>query len=451
MYFKKDKVIGNQRGYSLVIALISLAVLSILGVSIISISSNTSNAALIERTDQAVYYIAEAGLVEAKAQISKALTDKSTIPTNLHYSSETANPDFKRHMNMKTEADVTITNKDTQPTYDLYELISIGTIEGSGKATSRSVAQLLRVEKDGSIETCPITEMESGSAPSTCFNPGDPGDENSNPGDPGDGNDNPGDGGGTGLTGGKIHVFEEITINDNGNGNGVKIDKNIKISTGFPDNGKVNKNYKDYMIWNIPFSYQLPPFPNEKFNQSPSQTINLSGTNIELNLDKDIKIQNINTEKFKLTINVGSSDRAIYFGNLNLKQAEIEVIGSGKLTFYIDNMTIDNKVSIYRKDGQENLELFVKENANINHSADFNLKGSLYTQRITLDGKFDITGNLMISTSNDYPINSSADVRVKGIYSPNAHLLNGGKIKFEENIITKKLTLHSSTSISLVK
>jgi len=178
LHSKIKKIIGNQQGFSLVIALLSLAVLSIVGVSIISISSNTSNAAVMERTDQAVYYIAEAGLIQAKSDLSNIIQDKGTIPGSLYYSSEAGdtgnNPDFKRHLNMKTKANVTI-NKEVQGTNTLFQLISTGIIEGNGNATSRSVAQLLLVKNDGTIETCPITETEPGKAPSSCFETEDPG------------------------------------------------------------------------------------------------------------------------------------------------------------------------------------------------------------------------------------------------------------------------------------
>lgn len=436
MHSKIKKIIGNQQGFSLVIALLSLAVLSIVGVSIISISSNTSNAAVMERTDQAVYYIAEAGLIQAKSDLSNIIQDNGTIPGSLYYSSEAGdtgnNPDFKRHLNMKTKANVTI-NKEVQGTNTLFKLISTGIIEGNGNATSRSVAQLLLVKNDGTIETCPITETEPGKAPSSCFETEDPGTTPEPNPEPNPGNN-----------GRMIYVFDKTTIE-----NGARI-ADIKISTALSHIDNFNQKYIENMIWNVPLNYQLPPFPDAKFNNFPKTTKDLSSDDKYLKLTNDLRIQNVNlnNNKLNLQIDVGTSDKAIYFENFNLKQADIEVIGTGKLTFYVKNMTVDNKVSIFRNDNLKNIDFFVL-NSNFNNSADFYLEGSLYAKTITIDGKFNITGNLLTSTSNDYPFNSSANVSVKGIYSPNAQLINAGKISFEEKIITKKLLLQPSTHISV--
>ncbi|RHW39493.1 hypothetical protein D1B33_01215 [Lysinibacillus yapensis] len=67
----------NEIGYSMLIALFTLALLSVLGLSIFTISGKTMDVSSNERIDQAVYYIAEAGLIEAKASLD--ISNKNII------------------------------------------------------------------------------------------------------------------------------------------------------------------------------------------------------------------------------------------------------------------------------------------------------------------------------------------------------------------------------------
>lgn len=77
----------NEKGYSLLIVILTLVLLSVLCVSIFSISNNTMNLSTNERTDQAVYYIAETALVETKvkmtSEVNKAMDETRTEYANL--------------------------------------------------------------------------------------------------------------------------------------------------------------------------------------------------------------------------------------------------------------------------------------------------------------------------------------------------------------------------------
>lgn len=64
-----SKQIKNQRGSALVLALFLVVIISILGISLISVSSNSLKQVDYERKDQAVFYIAEAGINLAKEDV----------------------------------------------------------------------------------------------------------------------------------------------------------------------------------------------------------------------------------------------------------------------------------------------------------------------------------------------------------------------------------------------
>ena len=64
-----SKQIKNQRGSALALALFLVVIISILGISLISVSSNSLKQVDYERKDQAVFYIAEAGINLAKEDV----------------------------------------------------------------------------------------------------------------------------------------------------------------------------------------------------------------------------------------------------------------------------------------------------------------------------------------------------------------------------------------------
>lgn len=88
-FFKHLKIL-NEQGYSLVIALFILVLVSILGLSIIVISGSNIKISSNERLDQAVYYIAEAGLVETKQKLIKDI-DAAFSTAEKHYEDELLN------------------------------------------------------------------------------------------------------------------------------------------------------------------------------------------------------------------------------------------------------------------------------------------------------------------------------------------------------------------------
>jgi len=64
-----SKKIKNQQGSALALALFLVVIISILGISLISVSSNSLKQVDYERKDQAVFYIAEAGINLAKEDV----------------------------------------------------------------------------------------------------------------------------------------------------------------------------------------------------------------------------------------------------------------------------------------------------------------------------------------------------------------------------------------------
>ncbi|SOB93919.1 Tfp pilus assembly protein PilX [Ureibacillus xyleni] len=167
MYKRLIKYLKNQDGFSMVIALMTLVLLSIIGISMFSISNNTTKASERERDDQAVYYIAEAGLVNARAEFKDIVNSEYNnlnnyidgfIDSNLFFyslyqevnNSFTGIPvEFEPHFTKSTSAIVTVTGV----AIDKYEIKSIGKIGQSNNA--RAVSQTLIVSPNGNISEDP--------------------------------------------------------------------------------------------------------------------------------------------------------------------------------------------------------------------------------------------------------------------------------------------------------
>lgn len=66
----REKV-ENQQGYAMLITLLTLVFITVLGLTLMMMAMNTSKITKSERASQSSYYIAEAGLVEKRAQINE--------------------------------------------------------------------------------------------------------------------------------------------------------------------------------------------------------------------------------------------------------------------------------------------------------------------------------------------------------------------------------------------
>ena len=65
----------RDSGYILVGVLLAITILSVVGVSLVSLSANSVKISSSERDNQAVYYIAEAGLIFLASEFEQAVSE----------------------------------------------------------------------------------------------------------------------------------------------------------------------------------------------------------------------------------------------------------------------------------------------------------------------------------------------------------------------------------------
>src|SRR5690625_4551954 len=81
----------RDSGYILVGVLLAITILSVVGVSLVSLSANSVKTSSSERDNQAVYYIAEAGLIFLASEFERAVSEiyeKDSIKTRNDFYSE---------------------------------------------------------------------------------------------------------------------------------------------------------------------------------------------------------------------------------------------------------------------------------------------------------------------------------------------------------------------------
>lgn len=177
----------NESGYSLLSVIFTIALITVLGTSMLIMSANVMKTTVNERDDQSIYYIAEAGLVETRAEIN-ALATKAFNDVDAEYQAiedpeekeeflliksfedrflETARnyiddyipnntpfiKEYEKQFDKNTKAEVTVTSTGGYT----YTISSVGIIDNK----SRTVSQIMTIAFGHTISTEEITIGDS--------------------------------------------------------------------------------------------------------------------------------------------------------------------------------------------------------------------------------------------------------------------------------------------------
>ncbi|MFJ7936428.1 PilX N-terminal domain-containing pilus assembly protein [Sporosarcina sp. NPDC096371] len=420
---------ANDRGFTLLGVLMVLVVLSVLGLSIMMITSNSVRISAGERDDQAVFYIAEAGVVETAYDINEDVSeafeevkntyDKLTTKEQQKYdfvgefysrvrakvNLAPTSPTFEANLGNVPVASITVTQKRADPV--IYEIESIGTI---GNKT-RTVKQELTVSLEPSVV------------------------------------EGPGVFGNAALYVNKtIRLEEGITIHGNAYMKSTN-PSDLKISGGASITGEVVRGVENFI--------ELPLFPSYPSYTIPVDQVitNNNGNKTDLvkkgkllignyitngyimNMSNNLAFKEIYlNENNTLTIDVGDSDKEIVVDHLNVTNGHIKINGTGKLTIYVkNNITMGSGSTINSNTRNvDKLQVYQKGSNLINLGGDQKVFGSLYAESATIKigagGGFH--GNIF-SGGTEVTVDGGASVNTQLFLVPNAKftLANGGKIK----------------------
>ncbi len=442
-----SKQIKNQRGSALALALFLVVIISILGISLLSVSSNSLKQVDYERKDQAVFYIAEAGMNLAKLEVKKELAKiqkssyqqikkwiedeninrKSALPPSCLTKAE-AEAEYRRILYSEFT-----TFKNDPPVSDSHAIsagkeatITLDTNLPDTKLPADGTPLLYRINivSKGSIDGAKEREVtqEIEIKPSLPFSEdvdcGDGDGENNNVQPPGSFPD-----GYAAFVSGNISITEGGSITGN-----VSLQKGtFTLKGGASVNGDISLENSNNIIadhWltyttvpklNIdPKNYLSPTFfPDDKFLASKSLPYALKHTigdqwNPYDVIDNQGNYNAPHTWRDpNYTLNLSSGSSSIKFRNFTVNTGNdftIDVGNNREVDIYIDNLDIKNGKIFIKGNGK--LNIYAKNISNF--IGPFNQNGSssqlnIYHQgsaTINLDAHSKISGSFINKSSN---------------------------------------------------
>lgn len=350
------QVIKNEQGMALAVVLMVIVVFSILGVALLGVAAGNTKLATINRTNQASYYIAEAGVTQKLTEIQDhiklthsnvprwgALRFFQDVDSTFHVQTTSpgtqAIPDsygtfyttynsFSNVNGTQPEADVSVyedPNSLTNNQFRTYTITSTGKI-GDEQTT---VSQTFKLFYDFPIPNSTVFSM-SKNAPGIKLNGAKEivGSVGTNAGSGAIKID--GDSGGPGITG-AIYYAGPITA-------------------GQP---VVVTNHEEYYSPQVasPGTVYLPPFPtfptltmasqmssgNVGINNTGDLSITGASNTGTLDLTQDEALNSLKVTKDQiLIINTGSTDKSLVVNNFDVA-GSIVLSGTGKLKIYINS------------------------------------------------------------------------------------------------------------------
>ena len=501
-----SKKFKNQQGSALALALFLVVIISILGITLLSISSNSLKQVDYERKDQAVFYIAEAGMSLAKLEVKKELTEiqsrsyqqitewinsenmrrKSAQPQLPRLTKAEAEAEYRRILNSEfttfknappvlelhaisagKEATITVDTSlpaDGTPLLYRINIVSKGNIDG---AKEREVTQEIKIEPrlpfpedddsgDGEHNNVQ-TPLEGYSAIST-------------------GNINlTGSGKITGnvSTNGKL-IYGWTSWVENGTIGVTSPDKieNIQASGGKNTVSQIvspiNINPVDYVPKSFGDNFNIPgniPYLPSYPALSPTGANTSLGQNGEINLgynernhtllltEQDTKLRKLSAiGGTSLTIDLGntSGEKNLYIDTINLGEVQISIKGTGTLNIISNNIsTLDGSSSIKIRDKQTtSLNLWYGGNKELSIGGTFILEGSVYNKsaNIRLQGSPKLFGNI-ISTGKKITVHGG-DASANGMYVilPNGEVAVSGSGKIKGIVMAETITVQGGGS-----
>ena len=189
-------------------------------------------------------------------------------------------------------------------------------------------------------------------------------------------------------------------------------------------------------------TFPMPEFPSfpPKNDVVSNITISGGGGPVTYNADaydgKFIPTLTIQSNKV-LQLNTGNVDRVLHVGHLNISQGHLDILGTGKLTIYVENqITLGGSSSANRYRLPESMFIYYAGTNALSFTGSTGFRGGMYaeTANITLGGSGGIQGNIITGGTN-VTINGDAEAFSRVIYAPNAHFSLGGSARVRGSIV----------------
>lgn len=489
----------KESGYSIVFVFLVLILVSVLGLSLITLSANLQDRSTHERSNQSIFYIAEAALNEEKQNINGIVYEAYDETRNLYkdYLSkpeEERSPtdfikiykdkikdkiedekieqlpfdfklftDFEKQNNKQPQAKVEVAFISENPF--MFEIKSTGFFENE-TTNKRVVKQPIRVDTNlkflqfiddddnGGIPSLPkLAVQTTGDITLT---------------------------GSSTIYGSVATSSGSIFLNvDKGDGNitgkvGVAADKlYVPEGTNNPKWDNIKNNVVDVKVQEV----SLPEFPESTFSaletlsypadlevkkDNSNKTNIISGgdflgdnwmtNNYTLTLTEDTKFKEFKIDQNNnITINIGDNTVNLLVDKFNIVQGNLKIIGTGKLNIFIKD-SYYAKGSINAKGDPNHLNVYYAGSDDLSIADETSIVGSLHAQTANLKisggtGGLSVRGNI-ITGGTKVEIKGGSKTDGQYIIAPNADisLLEGGHLKGV--VIGKTFTGTGGTSVT---
>lgn len=150
-----------------------------------------------------------------------------------------------------------------------------------------------------------------------------------------------------------------------------------------------------------------------------------------------------------LNINVGSQDRVLHVGQLDIQQGHINVFGEGKLTIYVeDKITLNGSSTINNNRTSDKMFTYYKGANTIDFGGSTSWIGGIYAEsaNVNISGSGGIKGNIL-SGGNSINVTGNAEAFSRVIFAPNAHVSLSGSGRVKGAVIAKSFTASGGTSV----
>ena len=477
--FLGSKLLQNEKGMALVMVLLIVTVLSILGVGLLGLSLNNVKLTDVDRKYESAYYIAEAGLSLAVAELKKDIKESQNTTSDEAFFRDLETTSLI--LNATKSGPYTFENQ-FSPAYGEEPNAKIAVISKTeNKIVEDKVVKISKVFKIASVgwignEKRTVTESITIKGPLFAGSGANPGETDPGGSNPDEGENDPGGispsvpvlpGNAAVFTNAKITLVGGASIqgdagtNYNGSSSvelngGASIAGAVYVLKGYEKNAV---NVPHYMTPPVVIPMQsrleivLPSFPDfpvlamapNAQVQRDGQTYNViqdgnlrvddwRAADYTLQLKENTAFNNITlNSNYTLNIDTGDSDKIIVVNHLDVKNGHIQIVGSGKLTMYVmDDITIGAGSTINgNTKNVSKLSLYLKGSSpskTMRLNGDQKIYGSLYAQNanISINGGGGFQGHIFTGGS-EVKMNGGARAYSTLIFAPRAAFdMSGG-------------------------
>lgn len=437
----------KESGYMLITVILIITMISILGLSIISISMNAVKTSNSERNDQAVYYIAEAGITVKMEEIKSIINEMDSEESREAYFQK-LNSTFSKIDNRYEDFEQT-----TSESAPLYSIVTIDENESLGDTRSyiltstgnlgnqqRKLTQEFNVTWNDSGTSIQIPDFALFVKENIRME------------------------GGASITG-SIGTLKE-------GANTVEVSGGARMENGVicvpPGSEKDAVNKPDWMpddqfpnatpCIDMEYYPELPPYPIFSVNEKNTENLTTKAWDknspylLNLRNVEKMEINNLTVDGY-LEIDTGDHVKDLVVKNFKIGEGYINVKGAGLRILIEDTFEINGGSSIkgINRNGKTDINMiniFYSGSSAINIAGDQKIFGSLYLRDadITLTGGSGFQGNIFTG-GNSLKMTGGNNTISQLILAPNADVLLMGGAKIKGSIIANSFTSNGGANL----